>query len=153
MKAPRAIATTLLLTISISAAGHAADRQQDTSVLLVQADQGPAPGGYDPMAPRPNPQPIDPMMPSRPAAPTKEGSDVALNPEYGYLPDTPGVEETFYLCTACHSTAIIKQQRLPPSRWDYLWTWMIEKQGMPEQDPETKQTVLSYLKRHFSWKE
>lgn len=78
---------------------------------------------------------------------------MALSSEYGNLPDTPGVEETFYLCSACHSVAIIKQQRVPPSRWDYLWSWMIEKQGMPEQDPETKQTILSYLKRHFAWRE
>src|SRR3546814_12561898 len=93
------------------------------------------------------------MRPNRPNAPAQEGSDVALNPEYGNLPDTPGVEDTFYLCSACHSLAIIKQQRVPPRRWDYLWNWMIEKQGMPEQDVETKQAILTYLKRHFSGRE
>lgn len=84
---------------------------------------------------------------------SQEGGDVALSSEYGNLPDTPGVEETYFLCSACHSLSIIKQQRLPPSRWDYLWTWMVETQGMPEQEPETKPTILSYLKRHFAWKD
>ncbi|HEY9551973.1 hypothetical protein [Allosphingosinicella sp.] len=153
MKAPRAIAAALLLAISFAAACHAADRQQNTDVLLAQANQAPTPGGYDPMAPPSNPQRFDPMRPNRPNAPAQEGSDVALNPEYGNLPDTPGVEDTFYLCSACHSLAIIKQQRVPPRRWDYLWNWMIEKQGMPEQDVETKQAILTYLKRHFSWRE
>src|SRR5690606_19540081 len=54
--------------------------------------------GYDPTKPR-GPAPSD-----APAVP--------LNAEFDDLPDTPGVEETFYLCTACHSTAIIKQQRV-----------------------------------------
>lgn len=141
MKAPRAFTAALLVTTSVAAAGYAAERQQSTDFRLAQAGQQAVPGGYDP------------MRPSRPAAPTQEGSEAALNPEYGNLPDTPGVEDTFYLCTACHSLAIIKQQRVPPARWDYLWNWMVEKQGMPEQDPETKEAILSYLKRHFSWKE
>jgi hypothetical protein len=99
-----------------------------------------AAGGYDPMA-----RPVNPMAPG-----TSSKPDVQLNPELGNLPDTAGAEETFYLCTACHSAAIIRQQRLSDARWDYLWNWMVEKQGMPEQDPETRETVLSYLKRHFS---
>lgn len=154
MKPSRAIAITLLLTIVVAVASHAADRQQITEVQLAQAaGEGSTSSGYDPMTAPSNPQPFDPMRPNRPKVPTHEGSDVALNPEYGNLPDTPGVEDTFYLCSACHSLAIIKQQRVPPSRWDYLWNWMIEKQGMPEQDPGTKELILSYLKRHFSWRE
>ena len=85
-----------------------------------------------------------------PAPPAGETSDVPLNPDYEDLPDTPGVEEVYYLCTGCHSTAIIKQQRIPDAQWDYLWTWMIETQGMAEPDPETKELMLDYLKLHFS---
>lgn len=108
------------------------------------AAQDPAAGtGYDPLA-----RPANPMTPGQP--PTGE-SDVKLNPELGNLPDTPGAEETFYLCSACHSLAIVKQQRISSARWDYLWTWMIEEQGMPEQDPETREKILTYLERHFSW--
>jgi hypothetical protein len=98
-------------------------------------------GGYDPMA-----RPVNPLSPGVPSG----EPEAELNPELGNLPDTPGAEETFYLCSACHSLAIIKQQRISDARWDYLWNWMIEKQGMPEQDLATKEKILSYLKRHFS---
>lgn len=93
-------------------------------------------GGYDPMRR---------ATPSPDAAKRLEG-----NPEFEDLPDAPGAEETYYLCSACHSIALVKQQRLSDARWDYLWTWMIEEQGMPEQDDETRDTILSYLKQHFS---
>jgi cytochrome c len=92
--------------------------------------------GYDPLKPKVR-QP-------------QAESEVPLNADFEDLPDTPGVEETYYLCTGCHSTAIIKQQHIPDAQWDYLWTWMIEKQGMPETDEETKAIVLGYVKQHFS---
>lgn len=98
---------------------------------------------YDPM------RPANPMMPSAPAsapaAPTAQ-----LNPEFGNLPEGEGMEDTYYQCIACHSTAIIRQQRLSDARWDYLWTWMVEVQGMYEPDEETKDTIMAYLKTHFS---
>src|SRR5690625_4397833 len=72
------------------------------------------------------------------------------NPELVGLPDAEGAEETYYQCVACHSMAIIKQQRVSDERWDYLWRWMVEEQGMFEPDEETKETVLRYLKQHFS---
>jgi|GEM_PF-1078211 len=72
------------------------------------------------------------------------------NPELGDLPDGPGAEETYYQCVACHSTAIIRQQRVTDARWDYLWNWMVEAQGMVEPDEETKGMILAYLKQHFS---
>lgn len=74
----------------------------------------------------------------------------APNPELGNLPDDEGAEETYYQCTACHSTAIILQQHLTDARWDYLWTWMVEDQGMYEPEEEEKELILSYLKAHFS---
>jgi hypothetical protein len=46
------------------------------------------------------------------------------------LPAGPGQEETFYACTACHSTAIIRRSGLPRAQWDGLMDWMVEKQGM-----------------------
>lgn len=72
------------------------------------------------------------------------------NPELGGLPDAPGAEETYYQCIACHSISIVKQQHLSDARWDYLWHWMIEDQGMIPPDDETKETILTYLKQHFS---
>lgn len=128
------------LAAFIGSAGHAVGEPPAAAAVVAQA--GPAPSGYDPLARQASPK-----------SSTEGEDDVALNPEFENLPDTPGVEDTYYLCTACHSAAIIKQQRLSPARWDYLWAWMIEQQGMPEQDPETKELILSYLKRHFGWQQ
>ena len=91
----------------------------------------------------------DPMSALR-AAEKTEGDGPPPNPEFGGLPDAPGAEETFYQCVACHSTEIIKQQRVTDARWDDLWGWMVEKQGMIEPDPETRDNILAYLKTHFS---
>lgn len=111
--------------------------------------------GYDPMAPRGASPGFNPMLPGAaapgaPSAPATAESDVPTNPELGGIPDTAGAEETFYLCSACHSMATVTSQRLTDERWDYTWTWMVEQQGMPEMDAETKELILSYLKRHFS---
>lgn len=94
----------------------------------------------------------DPMRAAQglPATAAEDVVEIKPNPEFENLPDTPGVEETYYTCVACHSTAIIKQQRLSDARWDYLWGWMIKDQNMPEPDEETKQVVLNYLKKNFS---
>jgi hypothetical protein len=108
---------------------------------------GPAPllaQAYDPMRPAGNP--LTPAMP----APDAGAPAVELDPELGNLPVGPGAEDTYYQCIACHSTAIIRQQRLTDARWDYLWTWMVEDQGMYEPDEETKEVILTYLKTHFS---
>ncbi len=99
---------------------------------------------YDPMRPAANP--LAPLA----ATPDSAPPEAAPNPEFGDLPDTVGAEETYYQCVACHSTAIIRQQHLTDARWDYLWTWMVEDQGMYEPDEETKNTIMTYLKTHFS---
>ena len=36
------------------------------------------------------------------------------------------------------------------ARWDDLWQWMVDEQGMFEPEPETKTEILDYLKAHFS---
>lgn len=92
-------------------------------------------------------EPLDPMA-ALLAGSTE--AEAAGNPELGGLPDGKGAEETFYQCTACHSTEIIKQQRVTDARWDDLWKWMVEAQGMYEPDPEEKTLILGYLKTHFS---
>ncbi|MGP9820651.1 hypothetical protein ACTZWW_11595 [Salinarimonas sp. NSM] len=104
--------------------------------------------GFDPMRPGGG---FNPMLPGggQPSG-TAPADDVPRNPDFADLPDTPGMEDTYYLCSACHSLDIVTQQRLTDARWDYTWTWMVEQQGMAEMDAETKETILSYLKRHFS---
>lgn len=99
---------------------------------------------YDPMGGA-----VNPLAPAAPAP--QSGAPAAVpNPEFGDLPDGVGAEETYYQCIACHSTAIIRQQRLTDARWDYLWTWMVEEQGMYDAEQETKDVVMTYLKTHFS---
>lgn len=90
----------------------------------------------------------DPMRRSIPAPDVQDRPEE--NPELGGLPDAPGAEDTYYLCSACHSIALVKQQRLTDARWDYLWSWMIEEQGMPEPDDETREAILGYLKKYYS---
>lgn len=104
-----------------------------TGICLSAAAQT---AGYDPMRP---------AMPSPGAAAQPEG-----NPEFDGLIDGPGAEETFYMCSACHSIALVKQQRLTDARWDYLWRWMIEEQGMADGGEELRETILDYLKEHYS---
>ncbi len=103
--------------------------------------------GYDPMAAA---RGAPALLPGAPSAAAPAAPAVAGHPDYENLPDAAGVEDTYYQCVACHSTAIIKQQRLTDARWDYLWGWMVEEQGMPEAEPETRETILDYLKTHFS---
>ena len=103
------------------------DRTQAT--LLAQA------AGYDPM---------------RRSTAAPEAERPAGNPELEGLPDAPGAEDTYYLCSGCHSIALVKQQRLSDARWDYLWRWMIDEQGMPEADDETRDAILGYLKKYYS---
>ena len=110
-------------------------------VLLICLGTGLAAAPVDPMQALTQPRPLIasavPMTALR--APEKaEGDGPAPNPEFGGLPDAPGAEETFYQCTACHSTEIIKQQRVTDARWDDLWVWMVEHQGMIEPEPETR---------------
>lgn len=91
----------------------------------------------------------DPMRRSAPSL-APSGPQPEGNPEFGGLPDGPGAEDTYYMCSACHSIALVKQQRLTDARWDYLWNWMIEEQGMADAGEEYRQTILGYLKQHYS---
>lgn len=109
----------------------------------------PAPDPMQALAGRPaGADPLDPMTALRARAAEAEG--VEGNMELGGLPDGPGAEDTYYQCVACHSTEIIKQQRVTDHRWDELWRWMVEKQGMVEPDEDTKDVILTYLKANFS---
>lgn len=46
--------------------------------------------------------------------------------------------------------ALVKQQRLSDPRWDYLWKWMIEEQGMADGGEKLRETIINYLKEHYS---
>jgi hypothetical protein len=61
------------------------------------------------------------------------------------LPDGPHRDEVFYLCTACHSSRLVRNQALSRERWDETLTWMTERHGMPELEGEERERVLDYL--------
>ncbi|MFL1460705.1 hypothetical protein ACI6QG_00705 [Roseococcus sp. DSY-14] len=69
--------------------------------------------------------------------------------EPSVLPAGPGQEETFYACTACHSTAIIRRSAFDRARWDGLMDWMTEVQGMPKLEGEERRVIVDYLAQHF----
>jgi len=52
------------------------------------------------------------------------------------------VEET---CTACHSAAIILQNRMTRKRWDETITWMQNEQGLMDLTPQIRKQILDYL--------
>lgn len=81
----------------------------------------------------------------------REGAPgAAAAPDFGPgWPAGPGQLEAGQLCGACHSLAIVKQQRLSRARWDRLFDWMIEEQGMAAQPPEQRALILDYLAVHF----
>ncbi|WP_193725735.1 hypothetical protein [Ferruginivarius sediminum] len=68
------------------------------------------------------------------------------------LPPGEGRELVAGLCGACHSLRLVKQQGMSRERWDYTLDWMVEKQGMPELQPEMRTTILDYLAEHYGEK-
>jgi cytochrome c len=44
---------------------------------------------------------------------------------------------------------IVVQQGLTRHRWDKTLTWMVEEQGMPEPDEDTRDLILDYLAEHY----
>lgn len=79
------------------------------------------------------------------------GVAIASNAEtFGYgWPEGEFAEEVGYFCTACHSAGIITQQGLSPRVWDDVIEWMVEEQGMPELDPETRARYVEFLAEQF----
>ena len=65
------------------------------------------------------------------------------------FPDGREREEVFYLCTACHSSRLVRNQALSRERWDDTLTWMTEHHGMPELEGGERARVLDYLTAHF----
>jgi hypothetical protein len=65
------------------------------------------------------------------------------------LPEGPGRDVTFYVCTPCHSTAVIRRGGFTRAQWDDLMDWMSERQNMPVLNPELRRTVVDYLAEAF----
>ncbi len=65
----------------------------------------------------------------------------------GLAPGT-GRKQVLENCTACHSTAIILQNRMPRKQWDQTLTWMQKKQGLWDLEPSLRKAILDYLSTH-----
>lgn len=63
------------------------------------------------------------------------------------LPAHPGREETFGLCTACHSYKLVSNQGMSREKWDDTLTWMTERHNMPDIQGDDRALILDYLAR------
>lgn len=70
--------------------------------------------------------------------------------EFGVLKVAPGVEETYYNCTACHSERLVAQQGMSREHWADLLVWMREEQGMHDIPEDELDTILDYLAEHYN---
>ena len=65
------------------------------------------------------------------------------------LPPGEGRDDTFYACTACHGTAVIRRSAFARPQWDELIDWMVEKQGMSPLGPDERKVIVDYLAESF----
>lgn len=70
--------------------------------------------------------------------------------EFGLLHVAPGVEETWYTCTACHSERIIAQQGLVRQDWEEVFYLMVKEHGMSEIEEPDRSVILDYLTDHYN---
>ena len=75
------------------------------------------------------------------------GQEVMEEPSV--FPEGPYRDDVFYLCTACHSSRLVRNQAMSRDRWDETLSWMSERHGMPELAGEERKRFLDYLTAHF----
>lgn len=63
------------------------------------------------------------------------------------LPEHPGREETFGLCTACHGYRLVSNQGMSRDKWDETLAWMTERHSMPDLQGGDRALILDYLTR------
>jgi hypothetical protein len=83
-------------------------------------------------------------LPDSVEADTSEPED-----EFDSLAPGEGREETYGTCLACHSSAIIRQQRLTRVVWGQVLDDMVEEMGMGEPLSEDREKMLDYLAEHY----
>jgi len=69
--------------------------------------------------------------------------------EFQGMPPGKGREETFYICSPCHSIRMVTQQGLSKSRWNEAIDWMIAEQEMPKIEAEDRRLIVDYLARFY----
>ncbi|MGE0421377.1 MAG: hypothetical protein AB7O88_03895 [Reyranellaceae bacterium] len=108
---------------------------------------------------RPPAEPPGADKPVAPPAPTAASrskvlpkalpADVKHHDTLDSMPGGKGQEETFYLCAACHGTALIKAQGMTRDRWDSTFQYMIDRHGMADPDKADRDLIVDYLAEHF----
>ncbi len=106
--------------------------------------------------------PAEPIVAAKPgAAPTPAAAsrskalpkalpaDVKHQDTVETMPSGKGQEETFYLCAACHGTAIVKAQGMTRERWDSTFQYMVDRHGMADPDKADRDLIVDYLAEHF----
>ncbi len=104
--------------------------------------------------------PAEPLVSTKPGpAPTAAArgkalpkalpADVKHQDTVETMPAGKGQEETFYLCAACHGTAIIKAQGMTRERWDSTFQYMVDRHGMADPDKADRDLIVDYLAEHF----
>lgn len=79
-----------------------------------------------------------PLLLSAPVISAEEETPEVLAPGEGR-------EETFYYCTACHNTALIRRSGFTRQQWDELMDWMSDRHGMNPLEGELRETIVNYL--------
>ncbi|MDA0340058.1 MAG: aldehyde dehydrogenase [Proteobacteria bacterium] len=69
--------------------------------------------------------------------------------EFGGMPAAPGVEETFYTCSTCHSIRLVTQQGLSRESWEETLEWMVAEQEMEPLEPADHNSVIGYLSTYY----
>jgi hypothetical protein len=64
------------------------------------------------------------------------------------LPEGPGRDETFGMCTACHGYKLVSNQGMSRNKWDETLTWMTERHNMPALQGADRELILDYLSAH-----
>ena len=64
------------------------------------------------------------------------------------LPEGPGREETFGMCTACHGYKLVSNQGMTRDKWDETLNWMTERHNMPDIQGSDRDLILDYLATH-----
>lgn len=83
------------------------------------------------------------------ALPKALPADVRHQDTLETMPPGKGQEETFYLCAACHGTALIKQQGMTRDMWDASFQLMVDRHGMPDPDKADRDLIVDYLAASF----
>ncbi len=85
-----------------------------------------------------------PTQPAAPAEPAVNPADLEPAEVMGLA---AGAGRTMVIthCTACHSTALVTQNRMSRARWDATITWMQETQNLWPIPADQRAAVLDYL--------